>query len=320
MIEVLRLLLAVVFAVAAVAKLADLRGAAEAARSFGAPGRAAGPVAVLVALAELAIAAALVPASTARMGAAAAVGLLVVFSGVVAVARLRGRTPDCHCFGRLHSAPAGWTVVARNLALALAAGAVVASGPATVIGAGELATVGLAALVGGQALLSYTLLRRYGRALRRIEELEDGYSTSAGPELGEPAPPFALPTTAGGDVTLERLLEPGRPALLVFVDSACGACSALFPSLASAGSDAFTLAVLGHGDPDRLRAAADEHGLDEILVVPDVSLFREYGSEAAPSAVLVDADGRIASPVLYGVEDIAEIVGGDRSDAVEVAA
>jgi methylamine dehydrogenase accessory protein MauD len=319
MIEVVRLLLAGVFAVAAVAKLADLGGAARAAQSFGAPRRVARPVALLVALAELGIAATLVPAVSARPAAAAAAALVAAFTVAISISLLRGRAPDCHCFGQLHSAPAGPATLARNAALAALA-VLVASRPAAGPTLLELAAVVMVILVSAQALLSLTLLRRYGWALRRIEELEVADATSSGPELGEPAPPFALPTTAGGHVTLERLLEAGRPLLLVFVDSGCGACSALFPSLASADDDIFTLAVLGHGDHDLLRAAADEHGLDEILVVPDFSLFREYGSEAAPSAVLVDADGRIASPMLYGAEDIAEILGGDRSVAVEVAA
>ena len=37
----------------------------------------------------------------------------------------RGRNPECHCFGQLHSAPAGWKTLARTGALAAVAGLLV---------------------------------------------------------------------------------------------------------------------------------------------------------------------------------------------------
>lgn len=310
MIEVVRLLLAAVFAVAAVAKLADLRGAAIAAQSFGAPRRVALPVALLVVLAELAVAASLVPAATARMGAVASVGLLLSFSAVITVARLRGRTPDCHCFGRLHSAPAGWPVVARNLALALAAVTVVASGPATAIGAKELAAFGLAGLVVGQALLSYVLLRRYGRALRRLEELEAGKPPLT-PAVGTNAPDFALPAVEGGQLTLTGLLELGRPVLLVFTDPDCGPCHALMPRVAHwqrSLADRLTVAVVTRGDPEDDLAVAREHGLSNVLMQENREINELYGASATPSAVLVGADGRIEHAVAAGAEAIEGVV------------
>lgn len=317
-IDALRLALAAMFAVAGVAKLADLSGATQAAQDFGAPQRLARPTAVLLSCAEIAIAGGLLVGTTARSAAVAGATLLIVLAAAVAIARLRGRTPDCHCFGRLHLSPAGWGIAARNVGIAVVA-LLLASQPPAGIGADSVAAFAVVAAIAAQASLWIALLRRYGAALRRIDKLEAENVLPAESEIGTPAPPFALPTTADTEVALEDLLEPGLPALLVFVDTGCGACSALLPSLSSA-SDAFTLAVLGHGDPDRLRATADEHGLDEILVVPDFSLFRAYGSEATPSAVLVDADGLIASPLLYGAEDITDVLGGYRGQALEVAA
>jgi hypothetical protein len=34
--------------------------------------------------------------------------LLVLFIVAIAVTLARGRKPDCHCFGQLHSKPIGW--------------------------------------------------------------------------------------------------------------------------------------------------------------------------------------------------------------------
>jgi hypothetical protein len=59
----------------------------------------AAPLGVLVPLAELAVAVALLPAATARWAAVGALVLLTVFTMGVVNALLRGREPDCHCFG-----------------------------------------------------------------------------------------------------------------------------------------------------------------------------------------------------------------------------
>jgi hypothetical protein len=96
---VVRVALAVVFAVAAVAKLADRR--------------------VLLPLVELAVAALLVIPGTALIGAILAVVLLAGFTGWIA----RDPSADCECFGRLASTP-GPIALLRNAVMLIAAGAV----------------------------------------------------------------------------------------------------------------------------------------------------------------------------------------------------
>ena len=66
-----RLLLASVFVVAGVAKLADRGGSRQALADFGVPGPLVAPLGVLLPLAELTVAVALLPASTAWWGALA---------------------------------------------------------------------------------------------------------------------------------------------------------------------------------------------------------------------------------------------------------
>src|SRR5919107_3370790 len=119
-----RLVLAGVFALAGVAKLSDLEGSRKAIIDFGLPAVLASPLALLLPLAELAVAAALIPASTAWWGALGALGLLMLFVVGISLNLARGRKPDCHCFGQLHSAPAGWKTLARNAVLAAVAGLV----------------------------------------------------------------------------------------------------------------------------------------------------------------------------------------------------
>ena len=103
----LRLLLAGVFLTAGIGKLRDLPGSRRAVADFGVPERAARVVGLLLPLAEIAIAVSLVPAPSARWGALAAAILLAAFIVGIARALSRGEQPDCHCFGQIHSAPAG---------------------------------------------------------------------------------------------------------------------------------------------------------------------------------------------------------------------
>src|SRR5919202_6859076 len=117
-----RLLLALVFVVAGVAKLADRAGSRQAAVDFGVPVSLATPLGVLLPLAELAVAAALIPTVTAWWGALGAFALLLVFAAGIGINLARGRQPDCHCFGQLHSAPASRATLARNGVFAAVAG------------------------------------------------------------------------------------------------------------------------------------------------------------------------------------------------------
>jgi uncharacterized membrane protein YphA (DoxX/SURF4 family) len=120
-----RLLLAGVFVVAGAAKLADREGSRRSAVDFGVPAPLAGAFTTLLPVAELAVAAALIPAATAWWGAAGALTLLLLFGGGIAANLARGRRPECHCFGQLHSEPATWKMPARNGGLAAVAGFVV---------------------------------------------------------------------------------------------------------------------------------------------------------------------------------------------------
>jgi len=122
---VARIMLAAVFLLAGATKLVDPVGTRKALRNFGVPSGLARVAMILLPVAEFAVAALLIPASTAWVGAWGSLILLTVFLIAVGLAMAIGRKPDCHCFGQLHSAPVGWQALVRNLALALAAGGVV---------------------------------------------------------------------------------------------------------------------------------------------------------------------------------------------------
>src|SRR5947209_18100826 len=111
---VARLFLALAFAIAGAAKLADLPGSRRALEEFGLPRVFAFPLGTLLPIVEIAIAAVLIPTATAWWGALAALAVLVIFTAGIAVTLFSGLRPDCHCFGQLYSAPIGWGTLLRN--------------------------------------------------------------------------------------------------------------------------------------------------------------------------------------------------------------
>src|SRR3989442_10508879 len=113
-----RVVLAGVFAVAAVAKVTSRERSQQTLIDFGVPVTFAPPLSVLLPLAEMAVAIALLSTPLAVYGAVGGLVLLVLFSAAVAANLLRGKRPDCNCFGQLTASPVGWTTLARNAVLA----------------------------------------------------------------------------------------------------------------------------------------------------------------------------------------------------------
>ena len=109
-----RLVLALIFVLAGLAKLADRKGSRQAVADFGVPAVLAAPIGVLLPLAELVVGASLIPASTAWWGAVGALALLLLFVVGIGINLARGRKPECHCFGQLHSGPAGWSTASAK--------------------------------------------------------------------------------------------------------------------------------------------------------------------------------------------------------------
>src|SRR5262249_44427242 len=110
-------ILAAIFAVAGIAKLRDRSSTRRALIGFGAPIFGARTLAVVLPIAEVMVSVALLPTITARTGALGALLLLSIFTVAVATSLARGRAPQCQCFGQLHSAPASWKTICRNVAL-----------------------------------------------------------------------------------------------------------------------------------------------------------------------------------------------------------
>jgi thiol-disulfide isomerase/thioredoxin/uncharacterized membrane protein YphA (DoxX/SURF4 family) len=340
---VLRLLLAGVFAVAGVAKLADLAGSRRAVVSFGVPERLAAAAGTGLPLVELAIAVALIVSAAARFGALGALALLSVFVVAIAVAMARGNEADCHCFGQLHSAPVGWWTLARNLVLAAAAAFVAVEGwhepgvSATAwigrLNAGWAAAaalgVVLVGVVGFVVWFSLQLLAQNGRVFARLEAIEAALGgagdalpfeapvalgtglNGSGLAVGSPAPDFELPALAGGSRSLGSLLAPGRQLMLVFSDAGCGPCIGLLPEIASwqrDHGDRLEVALVASGGEQANREKTSEVDIQSVLIQTEREVSAVYQAHGTPSAVVIGTDRLIKSPLVGGADAIRTLV------------
>lgn len=334
-----RLLLSAVFLLAGITKLADRRGSRKAMGDFGLPSWLASPFAILLPLAELIIAIALIPSQTAWWGATGALALMLVFIAGIGFNLARGRKPDCHCFGQLHSAPIGWPTVARNAALAAVAGFIVLEGREN-IGSSFIAWLGaltptqasliaaatvVLGFIAAEGWLLFHLFRQNGRLMLRMDTLDQALAAGGvkvpavpappqpimGPVVGTPAPAFQLPGLDGGTHTLDTLRAARKPVMLVFSDPGCGPCTALLPEVARWQGEyksKLTVALVSRGSVEDNHAKVNEHKLTNVLLQKDREVAESYQAYGTPTAVIVRLDGTVGSSLVGGSEAIGALV------------
>jgi peroxiredoxin/uncharacterized membrane protein YphA (DoxX/SURF4 family) len=330
-----RLLLIAVLGVAGIAKLADLEGSRRAVEGFGISPSISRSVGSLLPLSEIAVAIALIFHVTAWWGALAAFVLLLFFIGGISVNLARGRTPDCHCFGQLHSEPVSPLTLLRNVLLGVVALIVVTLGRGNpgpgvfdwfgTLTVSERAGIGAAgiviALLAAQLWLLVETLREHRRLVLKVEELgrriEPGEgavlpSDGTGLQVGAPAPDFNLHDVDGSLVTLKDLLKGGTPAMLVFTDSHCGPCTALLTEIMLwqiqyAGR--LTIAILSNGLPSSDLPEKGQERVSHLLLDEHGTAAQSYQVYGTPGAVAVRADGTVARPAALGADAIRTLVG-----------
>jgi len=331
-----RLILSAAFAVAALAKLADRAGSRQALVDFGTPRLLARPLAILLPFAELAVAAVLLPAASAWLGAVGALSLLSVFLLGIATNLALGRRPNCHCFGQLHSAPAGWPTLARNAVLAALAGLVVWRGHhnpglssiawwvdlTTAQKVGLLAGFTGCSLLAAQCALLLQILKQQGRLLLRLGGLEarlaGGVSApqpiatpSVGLSIGTRAPGFSLPGLSGEIATFETLAAAGKHLLLIFTNPHCGPCRTLLPEIArwqSEYASEVSIALVSEGTASDNSRKVSAYGVRQVLLQKQREVAERYQAWGTPSAVLVRPDGNIGSSLAQGADAIKSLV------------
>jgi thiol-disulfide isomerase/thioredoxin len=322
-----RLALSAVFVVAGVAKLADGPGTRRAVAEFTGTNALAQQIAAVLPLAELLVAALLLPATTAVAGAAGALTLLALFTVAMAVNLARGRTPNCRCFGQLHSTPVSRRMLARNVVLLTIAGIALVPGRdgslsgvawigrldsnQTVAVAAGLTAVVLVA-IGSVAFVS--LLRSYGLVLVRLDRLEHALAAH-GLKLDEsrPVPKLGLePGTRAPEIAdIDSLLAAGLPVLLFFLSPSCGPCKALLPRAAAwqvEHADVLTVAFAVDGTREAAQIEVADYELERLLHDEDHKLYNAFKVSGTPSGVLISAEGKIASWVASGSDAIEQLL------------
>ncbi|MEN3336077.1 MAG: hypothetical protein V7641_5442 [Blastocatellia bacterium] len=334
---VVRLLLAAVFAVAAVAKLMDRRGARRAITDMGLPQATAPLLAWIVPVAELTVAGMLLPAASAWWGGGAALVLLAAFTAAIALNLRRGRAPDCHCFGQLTAGPIGRGTLLRNLLLLTAAGLLVLSPKQSVslsaiawlaeLTAGERALVSISLIA--VALLA-TVVRLLMRLLQQNERLlvalaesrvpfeddaeepvvrKDMALPSIGLPVGAPASEFQLADLDGQAISLADLLRPNLPLALFFVSPTCGPCAAMLTDIArwqQQYGELLSFAFISSGSrEDNQKKFADA---GTVLLQNGSEVSELFEAKWTPAALIIKPDGSIGSPLANGSETIRRLI------------
>jgi peroxiredoxin len=125
--------------------------------------------------------------------------------------------------------------------------------------------------------------------------------------IGETAPDFALPDLDGNTVSLADFR--GEPTLLLFWNPNCGFCQSMLSELrdweAAPPTNVSRLVVLALGSADANR---EMELRSPVLLEPDFRVAASFGVTGTPSAVLVDAHGRIASELAIGVPQVRTLL------------
>jgi thiol-disulfide isomerase/thioredoxin/uncharacterized membrane protein YphA (DoxX/SURF4 family) len=312
LIVLVRIALSLVFSLAGITKLMDQAGTREAVKNFGAPKAIAPAVARILPFVELAIAIGLLFSATTAVSSISGLLLLGVFILAISVNLARGQTHDCHCFGQLYSRPLGWPTLARNIIFALGATFVLwqtklAASPNIVSTLGALSTTGWALLAAAGAVMvaGFVYLQyRHRKALAGV----------VGPEglpIDAIAPDFELPAYHGGKKSLAQLLDPGKPLLLLFTNPHCGPCIVIFKEIKEwqdAHQERLTIAVITRGTIKDNFVNVARNSLGEVLLQKEREVGEKYGGLATPTGVVVSPEGRIASRLAAGADEIRALL------------
>ncbi len=132
-------------------------------------------------------------------------------------------------------------------------------------------------------------------------------SMSSGLQIGEMVSAFTLPDLSGRSISLADFR--GKQMLLLFWNPGCGFCQKMLPDLKDWEKDVsegeLTLLVVSTGNLNENRAL----GLrSPVLLDEGFTIGPTFGVHGTPMAVLVDAEGKIASEVAAGAPAVFALV------------
>lgn len=328
----IRLILAALLITAGVAKLADRKGAEKAAKGFGVSGPLATFGPVLLSIGEIIIGSMLLFPSVSWFGAVGAVTLLVVFIVMMTYQWFKGNAPDCHCFGQLHSEPVGVKSIVRNVLFLALAAVPLLSGPTSQglqlqsVTAEMIPTIlGTlsAIMLGGALLFLRKIVSTQDQLIRRLDVIEliaqegkqvdheHASDPSLGLPIGSPLPDFNLNKLGGSSVSSRTLVGDGKGVLFFFVAPTCEPCQALLSEFAEWSnelSDRITTVFVTSGSEKENRKKFGALDSSQILLDDQRIFALSVGGRWTPTALYVDANGKIASHIAAGDVAIEELV------------
>jgi thiol-disulfide isomerase/thioredoxin len=121
-----------------------------------------------------------------------------------------------------------------------------------------------------------------------------------------------LPDLEGNVVGLEDFQ--GEKTLVLFWNPGCGFCQQMLPDLKeweeNPPEGAPKLLVVSAGTEEANR----EQGLrSKVVVDQNFAVGQAFGASGTPSAVLVDAEGKVASDIAVGAPAVLEMAGASRT-------
>ena len=131
-------------------------------------------------------------------------------------------------------------------------------------------------------------------------------------KVGDPAPEIRLANLQGETVELEDFR--GEETLVLFWNPGCGFCQQMLPDLKeweeNRPEDAPRLLVVSAGTEEANR----EMGLTSTVVLDQhFAAGQAFGASGTPSAVLVDAEGKVASDLAVGTSAVLQLAGASRT-------
>lgn len=322
----IRIFLAAIFAVAGVGKLLDLEGSEKAVKAFGTPEDFAKFFAIALPFAEIVFAVCLLFTSTSWLGAIGATILLLSFIGGMIWQIAQGNAPDCHCFGAIHSEPVSKKSLIRNIIFAILSFFLVAQGrDSQGVGFTDLTNemaiqliLGLAivVLLGAVVYFLKKISEQQTQIMRRIEllevlsheggreiEREDVSDPHEGLPIGALAPDFSARDLAGKIVSFENLLVKNKPMILFFFSPSCMPCQALLPEIETWQNDLkekINFVYISKGQEEENAEKFGGTNFKQILLQKDNEIAEAFKAVWTPTAVLINADGTIASHLAAG--------------------
>jgi thiol-disulfide isomerase/thioredoxin len=306
-------ILVATFGLALVAKARDLRDFRDSLSSFGFPPGVYNLI-VIVTLAAEALAIVALLAMPLRWAGIICLVLLVAFSVAAALAMLRGRKPQCQCFGNLTSGSIGMSTILRNAALAACAVVLLTEGRSLLgvvrpMGAQTMIISFMAIGIAGLLALVFDQLRRYGEVLHTLDAL--GIDTVTRMQRRGPKPGESLPELTVLDLDNQRVMLTDKTRSLacksvVLLSTTCGHCEALVPALERAAARGIPGIVIVQGrDTATLDPLYSLHNSRwPVLFAEQSDLITHFHVAGFPGLVPIDEQGNVEGGTLLGRQSI----------------